>query len=267
MLTENQWVTRFLVTPIKDKMRLGLGLEQQMVLPDCLSLTFVSSSYYKPLNRSTSLSEVRPRPLQIVTSNFDQFEYIQDQILHFFKKGRLVSAEALAPNAISWIEDFISFATKNEIYAPLMSFLEYAIMLDNVNFRGASHPHFLGSLFLHFNPNDSQFDFFVSIIHESAHQELFLINFVDRLVVEKYDFQLIHAPYQNKLRPPIGRLHSAHALFRMIQFVQIFDATNEKLNFFVSKFNDNLSSLDEKELTDFGRHLLKGVYEPFAKTL
>jgi hypothetical protein len=48
-----------------------------------------------------------------------------------------------------------------------------------------------------------------------AHQELFLVNLVDRLVNSSSDYALAHAPLQGTERPPIGRLHSAHALFRM----------------------------------------------------
>ena len=35
------------------------------------------------------------------------------------------------------------------------------------------------------------------------------------------DFNLVHAPFQKRARPPIGRLHAAHALFRMQQFEKL----------------------------------------------
>jgi hypothetical protein len=53
----------------------------------------------------------------------------------------------------------------------------------------------------------------------------------------------------------------------MIQFAEQFDNKNKKVKFFISKFNDNLKSFHDEELTEFGNYLLKEVYEPFAQKL
>ncbi len=94
-------------------------------------------------------------------------------------------------------------------------FLKY----NSNSFASASHPHLLGAIFLT-SKIDFQDIYFLSksIIHELAHYELFLINFFDRLILEPHDQSLMFSPFQGRERPPIGRLHSYWAVFRMIQF-------------------------------------------------
>jgi HEXXH motif-containing protein len=60
--------------------------------------------------------------------------------------------------------------------------------------RSFSHPHFFGCLFLVLDREPDELA--VSIVHEMAHQEMFLLNLTNRLVVEGADFNLAHAPFQ-----------------------------------------------------------------------
>ncbi len=80
-----------------------------------------------------------------------------------------------------------------EVDASLATLVEEAIELfikvDNVSFRSASHPHILGAILLGnriYELTEKQLA--VSIVHELAHQELFLLNLMDRLVVKDFDY-------------------------------------------------------------------------------
>jgi hypothetical protein len=93
--------------------------------------------------------------------------------------------------------------------------------LENVGFRSASHPHAFGCIFFGSRIREfSEKEVAVSVVHEMAHQELFLFNLLDRLVESEADFKLVHAPFQGIVRPTIGRLHSLYALYRMVEFEQ-----------------------------------------------
>ncbi len=96
----------------------------------------------------------------------------------------------------------------------------------------------------------------VSIVHEMAHQELFLINVLDRLVEESADFSLVHAPFQGIVRPPIGRLHSLYALFRMVEFEKQSGLPNERHQQLIF---DTIDSFQDFELTDFARQLVRAI--------
>jgi len=126
--------------------------------------------------------------------------------------------------------------------------------ISNSNFRGASHPHMLGLIFLNESKFETLFEKELSIIHELAHQELFLINMLDRLVTSDTSYKLIHSPYQGVKRPAIGRLHSAHALFRMIQ---LCDLQNEKIRSdeFRKILKKTVDTFQIEDLTELGNEL------------
>lgn len=127
--------------------------------------------------------------------------------------------------------------------------------LENVHFRSGSHPHAFGCLFFGERIQAmSELELATSIIHEMAHQELFLINLVDRLIEEDFDFNMVHAPFQGKKRPPIGRLHSLYALFRMIQFQRCVGLTPSK---YENLFLETTKSFSSSELTPFGQQLVQ----------
>lgn len=131
------------------------------------------------------------------------------------------------------------------------------LRVGGVNFRSASHPQAFGIIFLGDGvqaQNDEQLA--VSIVHEYAHQELFLVNLLDRLVNQSFDYHEIHAPFQGKKRPPIGRLHSLWALYRMVQFQKRQGNVSEK---YQRLLGENVVAFQENELTHFGEKLVQLV--------
>lgn len=134
-------------------------------------------------------------------------------------------------------------------------------VLSEINFQGASHPHFWGKIFINKNLLSNNRSLTNCLVHEMAHQELFLLNLIDRLTIEKFDSNLVYAPYQGIKRPPIGRLHSCHALFRMLQyrFCENYSELHEKLR-------ENIKNIYPYEVTKFTKELINEVYIPFCRT-
>ena len=128
---------------------------------------------------------------------------------------------SFSPEEIRLISDAESFL---RAFAPTASqlmerWVPSYMKLADVPFRSGSHPHAFGCIF--FGERIAEFsaaNVATSIVHEMAHQELFLFNLLDRLVESDADFKLAHAPFQGTKRPTIGRLHSFYALFRMVEF-------------------------------------------------
>lgn len=145
------------------------------------------------------------------------------------------------------------------IWSNLSSFDIHICDVANCSFKGASHPHFMGLLFINLGLLKTDADFDLSVVHEIAHQELFLLNLLDRLVLGSISPSLIHSPYQNKVRPTIGRLHSAHALYRMIQYELHLKRFNN-VERFRKYLNDTILTFSTEELTAFG-YLLIDVYK------
>lgn len=151
-------------------------------------------------------------------------------------------------------------ATRPESHRVFSHWVEKVCMLEGRVLYGASHPHLFGVLFF-----DEQLfeevpeDVPVSLVHELGHQELFLLNVYDRLVSEGADAQLAWAPFQQTERPPIGRLHSAHALFRMIQ-QQDAGGRSSRANRLLLR--ETIATFQPGELTPFASALMKQVYEP-----
>jgi hypothetical protein len=146
--------------------------------------------------------------------------------------------------------------TAPSTYNELINLIDTFVVLDTDGFRSASHPHFIGALFIKIQ--NSPMLLATSIIHELAHQELFLINFIDRLVNVKFDYNEIHSPFQNRPRPPIGRLHSAHAIFRMLQFDIQADLNNQQK--YKDLLENTILTFNEDELTSFSWSLIHEVY-------
>lgn len=133
------------------------------------------------------------------------------------------------------------------------------IPVQNKLFSAASSPHAFGALFLTKRwlglSEEAQM---VSQVHELAHQELFLVNLVDRLVNESSDFALAHGPLQGKQRPPIGRLHAAHALFRMRNFRKSMGWNFDQVQLLLQ---ETCATLHRSELTALAFSIVKDVYQ------
>lgn len=136
--------------------------------------------------------------------------------------------------------------------------IQAMVALEDSGFGAASTPHLFGCLFVTRQWLGQPFEKrMTSLVHELAHQELFVINLVDRLVNSSCDYALAHAPLQGKARPPIGRLHAAHALFRMRDFqkrVGWEHAENDRL------LAETCGTFKAGELTPFADELVGKVY-------
>jgi HEXXH motif-containing protein len=97
----------------------------------------------------------------------------------------------------------------------------------------------------------------VSVVHELAHQELFLMNLLDRLVNQPFDYNEIHAPFQGTKRPPIGRLHSyVGACTVWFSFKKY--KTGETDQKYQELLTDKISeAFEDQELTPFGKKLVE----------
>lgn len=129
--------------------------------------------------------------------------------------------------------------------------------LENVGFRSGSHPHAFGCIF--FGTRIREFtekEVAVSIVHEMAHQELFLLNLLDRLVESEADFKLVHAPFQGIVRPTIGRLHSLYALYRMVEFEQQASLSSDR---HADLLYATAETFTPGDLTEYGAKLVAAI--------
>jgi hypothetical protein len=73
------------------------------------------------------------------------------------------------------------YSVDGKLFEMAMKNISLFLRLKNTNFRSASHPHLYGIILIGDGiRNLTSEQLAVSIIHELAHQELFLINLVDR---------------------------------------------------------------------------------------
>lgn len=135
--------------------------------------------------------------------------------------------------------------------------ITHFLKLDGVPFRSASHPHAFGCIFLSSRiASMSPAELATSMVHEMGHQDLFLLNIIDRLIREEADYKMAHAPFQGVLRPPIGRLHSYFALFRMIQFERLAGLETRKHS---RLFYETKESFTQDELTEYGFQIVEAA--------
>jgi HEXXH motif-containing protein len=99
--------------------------------------------------------------------------------------------------------------------------------------------------------------FVTGLIHELAHQEVFVLNAYDRLTDPSGDDVWRFSAFAGVSRPTVGRLHAAHALFRLIQLSRQTSAGT-----FVnrSKLWRTLRTFRKGELTPLGQALVDEVY-------
>lgn len=130
--------------------------------------------------------------------------------------------------------------------------------LGGADFGAASTPHLFGCIFVSQRWIEQPFEKrMTSLVHELAHQELFMVNLVDRLVNSSADYALAHAPLQGTMRPPIGRLHSAHALFRMRNFQREVGWESSESDRLLA---DTCRTFQPGELTPLASELVNKVY-------
>jgi len=166
---------------------------------------------------------------------------------------------SFCPEEIALISDAESFL---RAYSPTTSQLKERwvpsfMKLANVPFRSGSHPHVFGCIFLGERISEfSAANLATSIVHEMAHQELFLFNLLDRLVESNADFKLAHAPFQGTKRPTIGRLHSFYALFRMVEFERSAGLPTSR---HADLLQETAETFEPNDLTEYGQRLASAV--------
>jgi HEXXH motif-containing protein len=95
------------------------------------------------------------------------------------------------------------------------------------------------------------------LVHELAHQELFVLNAYDRLVSPHADETWRFSVFAGFARPTMGRLHASHALFRMIQLCR---QTGTGAFIRRGKLWRTLRSFRRGELTPMGQLIVRDVY-------
>lgn len=246
-LAEGQWVFSLLENSLTKAFEKELGLASgslsllQLSLRRYLGLQLASKqSFPYFLNPADFQSEEDQKKFaETVQPNgrLGDWTYLEEQIV----RSSFSDLKGKAPEAGSLVENTLSAFVR----------------MKGSSFAGASMPSAYGA----FLAGDQFFKLsraeqMLSLVHELAHQELFLINLVDRLILEPADFNLSFAPYQGKARPPIGRLHSLYALFRMNQYC---DQLGGDRAFLLYKLEQTKKSLAPSELTAFGLALVATI--------
>jgi len=212
-LKSGAWVVEDILSMFESKLQIQLGTGKAK-----FTVTELCLSYYAKI----SLNDIKLRSnsfgLNDLSLDEKSYQYIVDILTTDHTKaevGVFTESEKLKLNeALSLVKDANIFDMP-DVSKVFQTFLK----IEDVVFRSASHPHIFGVMLVG-EPikNFTAEQVAVSIVHEMAHQELFLITLLDRLINQAYDYHEIHAPFQGRKRPPIGRIHSLWALYRMVQF-------------------------------------------------
>ncbi len=229
--------------------------------PTVLALFKYQPDLLRELNQSDLVQIASVLPLNIGTS-------ANQMLVQKLSRGDCQYSTITNPQReFELFSESVSFLQKNspdfatEVKAVLRHFIKVS---SHQKFAAASHPHVWGTIiisdhFLEMTPAERS----LSLVHESAHQELFLINLLDRLVAKESEFALVHAPFQGKERPPIARLHAAHVLYRMCQY-------NKQLgeNYLqdIMMLRQTLETFGQNDLTDFAQKALIYNYREFCET-
>ena len=170
-------------------------------------------------------------------------------------KSVTAKTRASLVDACAWIDE-----VDNDASIALRTHCTYLCCTEGGEFTSVSLPKALGIIFE--NPREDVLtfkDLAVILIHELGHQELFALNTADRLIDFSSDKELVHSPLQGYSRPPIGRLHSAHAIFRMLAFE--IKAKHQHIDGLKRDLRNTIATLKETSLTPFGRALVDDVYQ------
>lgn len=150
------------------------------------------------------------RFLNMEATTGDQMDALQRLSKNIFPQAVPISLSSWRKEQVQNAESFVGQHAKHT-RQHIEKWISSYLLVENVSFRSASSPHAFGCIF--FGESMNRLDYknlAISLVHEMAHQELFLINLLDRLVEENADYSLAHAPFQGIVRPPIGRLHSLY---------------------------------------------------------
>jgi hypothetical protein len=167
--------------------------------------------------------------------------------------GKEASLRFVGDKESKRIEEAVAHVIRSFPASEAFQFIRQIVIYGGAKWIAASHPHYAGSLFIHEDEIREE-SLAESIVHELAHQELFCLNLIDRLVLPAADYEYVYAPFQKRERPTIGRLHAAHSLYRSGQFSKEAAATDF--------LKQTLATLDRKNLTELGGVLVEKCYFP-----
>ena len=191
---------------------------------------------------------INPNQLSVAARNIIEATFVEE-----YQGSCIEVFEAETRSKLQEALTFVEQADKN-LSALRKANITGFLRVTGVNFRSASHPHIFGLILLGdgIRQQTSQ-QLAISVVHEMAHQELFLVNLLDRLVNQPFDYNEVHAPFQGTKRPPIGRLHSLWALYRMVQFQRSTGEINKK---YQDLLRENVEAFQDQELTSFAKKLV-----------
>lgn len=261
-LLESRWVFSSLFPETRralvDGLAIRLGSREELErVPTCL----LSSSFY--LNSSHLPSaEIGGKPLKIFDIEVVDGDVKMARDLWRNAVTSLVGEKG-SLGVVSAEEMVVLKGAVQEVsarladFGPAFEFNKQIVIYDGTEWIASSQPHYLGAIFLNRSLLSTP-ALAETIVHELAHQELFCLNLVDRLVMPEADKKQVYAPFQKLARPPIGRLHSAHALFRVGQFLAPGEAFSETLKCLA----ETVMTFERGDLTELGTFLVEECYAP-----
>lgn len=241
-------------------------LNQQNTIPLLLPEFIKSYAEMYAINRSHIFYTLLEKRYQIKTRNIRSFYlnpkyYFNENIWkdiqeHILQKNGLISSFSKSEKS-QLNQAFIFFKEINpSLHSLFFKVFKHSILLRNSTIKTSSSPHLLGLFilgesFFSLDPY-RQVEYFV---HELAHQELFLLNTLDKLATKETQYSLKYSPFAKKYRPPLGRMHAFFALYRSLEFLLL-----EKLPFpneYLEYFQDTYKSFTYDELTPYAQKLLE----------
>jgi HEXXH motif-containing protein len=161
-------------------------------------------------------------------------------------RGRL---EAALSHIAAWDRD-----THDQIRRHLFA----VYFLDGIAPSSFTVARFFGHVFLSARESLDTEDIALLLIHEMAHTELNLITLFDDLFSPQSLRTEAYAPFQQKMRGPVGRVHAAHALYRMLNFARA--SHSQHTEGLLRDFAATLATFDDVEPTSLGKVLIAELY-------
>lgn len=166
----------------------------------------------------------------------------------------------LSPGHLDRLEDGLEYlrARNPATHAAIAENLLAVAFLSDVRSSSFSIARLIGFVFLSNRPDLDAEDIALLLIHEMAHTELNLLTLFDDLFAPDALRGEAYAPFQQKMRGPVGRIHAAHAVYRMLQFAGASGSKHaEGLR---SDFAATLATLEDVETTPLGSALIHRFY-------
>lgn len=248
-LGNGEWCLQDIAPSFRRRLATGLQVDPLANSLSALCMGFYGRVHPDQISLPNLSQAIDPLQLSVAAKNlieatfFDEYEGSSVGAFEVETRSKLQEALMLVDRAD---KDLSTLRKEN-----ITGFLR----VTGVNFRSASHPHIFGLILIGdgVRQQTSQ-QLAVSVVHEMAHQELFLVNLLDRLVNQPFDYNEVHAPFQGTKRPPIGRLHSLWALYRMVQFQRSTGEINKKHQ---DLLRQNTEAFEDQELTSFAKKLVE----------